>query len=90
MGQGSVKYICKDLPILSSTGNIIEDAVNKYDSIVNYYNILITSAKGKQMIDAFDRQYGNVNITQLKKIDLMLWQTRQPSKARKIMLIQPQ
>jgi hypothetical protein len=47
-----------------------------YNSIIHWYDDFIPSEEGRRWISLFDEQYPNVNITPVKKIDLLLWQLR--------------
>ena len=73
-----LRNIDSELMPSSSTGDRIKDAVQKYNAMVDYYKVKIQSEEGKQMIQMFDKNYPGSNITDLKKIDLILWQTRIP------------
>lgn len=73
-----LRNIESELKPLSSTGDRIKDAVHKYNAMADYYKIKLQSDEGKQMIQLFDDKYPATNITNLKKIDFILWQTRAP------------
>jgi len=47
-----------------------------YDNIVNWYSEFINTAQAKNIINIFDKKIGETNITNIKKIDLVFWQTR--------------
>jgi len=48
--------------------------INCYLTIEDWYTNELHSARGKEMIRTFDKKMGRYNITDTKKIDLMLWQ----------------
>lgn len=54
----------------------IEETLKIYQKIVDWYSIFLNTKEGKNMIKLFDDKIGPTNITPLKKIDLILWQTR--------------
>lgn len=54
----------------------IEDSVKLYNRIVEWYDDITHSFSGKQLIDIFDEEYPDSNISNVKKIDFILWQIR--------------
>ncbi len=50
--------------------------VKTYDDIVNWYSEFLNTEEAKNMIKTFDEKIGTLNITDIKKVDLILWQTR--------------
>ncbi len=54
-----------------------EQTVEKYNQIILWYEDFMNSAEVKNMIEDFDKQIGITNITSTKKIDFILWQTRE-------------
>jgi len=50
--------------------------VKIYDDIVNWYSEFMNTEQAKNMINTFNEKVGNLNISNIKKIDLVLWQTR--------------
>jgi len=54
----------------------LEDTVKLYDKIVNWYHHKTKSSEGIEMIKIFDEAYPDSNISNIKKIDFILWQTR--------------
>lgn len=53
-----------------------ERLISIYGEIEKWYERFIISDKGKQMLKIFNQEVGPVEITDVKKIDLILWQTR--------------
>lgn len=53
-----------------------EKIVKIYDEVVSWYSDFLKTEKARDMIKAFDEKIGTTDITDLKKIDLILWQTR--------------
>ena len=47
-----------------------------YDKLCAWYENVLRSDEGVSVIDMFDDMYGDQGITDLKKIDLVLWQIR--------------
>lgn len=56
--------------------NRLEEMITLYDDIVNYYNHLLDTGTGKLIIELFDQEYPNTVITNVKKVDFVLWQNR--------------
>ena len=54
----------------------IESCVEKYEAMKYWYNEKLASVEGEEFVEKFDNRYPNTNLTNLKKIDLILWQTR--------------
>jgi len=54
----------------------LEKMVETYEIIVNWYSDFLDTEQASVMIEAFDEAIGTSNITDIKKIDLILWQTR--------------
>lgn len=53
-----------------------EQTVEKYNQITLWYRNFMNSVEAKNMIEAFDTQIEMTDITPTKKIDFILWQTR--------------
>lgn len=51
--------------------------VEKYNQIIQWYRDYMDTEEAKKMIEAFDKEIGVPNITTTKKIDFILWQTRE-------------
>ena len=47
-----------------------------YDEIINWYSKILQTDEAKKVIYAFEQHIGPKEITDVKKIDLILWQTR--------------
>lgn len=60
---------------LSSTERF-EQTVEKYNQITLWYRDFMNSVEAKDMIETFDKEIGMTNIAPTKKIDFILWQTR--------------
>ncbi len=58
------------------TKNRIEKNIELYNSIVKWYVDFLPTYDAKRMIKLFDARYKTANITDTKKIDLILWQMR--------------
>jgi len=50
--------------------------VKTYDNIMGWYSDFLKTKQAQDMIWLFDNNMGDTNITDIKKIDLILWQTR--------------
>lgn len=73
------EYILKNLGLTKpSYGS--NDRVNKtigiYNQIINWYVAFMKTQAARNMIALFDKKYENAGITDIKKIDLILWQIR--------------
>lgn len=58
------------------TNDRINLCVDKYEAMKNWYQDKLNSSIGQEYIAKFDSRFPNTNLTNLKKIDLILWQTR--------------
>lgn len=47
-----------------------------YSLIEDYYEHIVSSEMGKYMLNVFNKKIPNQNLSKIKKIDLILWQTR--------------
>jgi len=47
-----------------------------YNKICNWYDDFLKTDVSKKMLDMFNQKIPNANITDVKKIDFILWQTR--------------
>ncbi len=56
--------------------NRLDKTINLYDSICNWYSEFLYTAEADKMISLFDIMYPKNNLTNVKKIDLILWQMR--------------
>ncbi|MGL5711641.1 MAG: hypothetical protein ACRCX2_01360 [Paraclostridium sp.] len=50
--------------------------VDQYYDIIDIYSNFLKTEKAKLWIDLFDEKFPNTNITDIKKIDFILWQIR--------------
>lgn len=57
-----------------------KDRLNKnillYDRICDWYENYLQTDEAKKAIELFNKRYPDISITNVKKIDLILWQTR--------------
>lgn len=53
-----------------------EKIVKTYNDIVLWYSEFLKTEQARDMLKVFDEKVGVYDITDLKKIDLILWQTR--------------
>lgn len=56
--------------------NRIQKTIILYSKIINWYNDFIKTEEANQWIELFNSKYPNAKITNVKKIDLILWQIR--------------
>ena len=54
----------------------LQKILNVYKEIEKKYAGLLASAEGKEMILEFDKKFPSSGITELKKLDLIIWQIR--------------
>lgn len=54
----------------------INEWIMIYQKICECYTSFLVTDKAKEFIQLFDSQYSNTSITDVKKIDLILWQSR--------------
>lgn len=54
----------------------IKETIENYNMIVAWYNRNLESQYGQEMIKLFNNKFPNSNITDVKKIDFILWQIR--------------
>ena len=62
--------------IFSKNIDNIQVCINKYDAMNEWYINTLKSVQGKDYVERFDFRFPDCSITNLKKIDLILWQTR--------------
>ncbi|MEK7103369.1 MAG: hypothetical protein AAB870_03410 [Patescibacteria group bacterium] len=53
-----------------------KEIVKMYNEIVSWYSDFLGTEEAKRMIKIFDEKIGTVDITDIKRIDFILWQTR--------------
>jgi len=58
------------------TKNRFEKTIEVYRDVECWYQIFLSTEDASIMIDSFNKAYTNAKITNLKKIDLILWQMR--------------
>lgn len=56
--------------------NPIERCVSRYADYTEAFTHYINSGEGRTLVDIFDNQYPNCGISDMKKIDFILWQDR--------------
>lgn len=73
------KYVMKNMGIKVpgySVKNRQEKIKDAYGQLVKEYEHLLESNEGQMMIKAFDEAYSYCKVTDIKKIDFILWQIR--------------
>lgn len=70
-----LKHIGSELEVAES-GDRFSDADNKYRAMVSYYKRLLSEKATEERIKEFDQIVPGCAITNIKKIDFILWQTR--------------
>jgi hypothetical protein len=70
-----LEYFGLQLPRWGSAGRESK-TIELYQALCDRYNTLMQTSEGKRMRDVFERRYPDVGISELKKLDLMLWQLR--------------
>lgn len=85
-----VATINPDLPILDKfvltnlglslpgyhSKNRLEKVVSIYQEIIEWYKVFLNQEKVGEIIDMFDTVYPNSGITNIKKVDFIVWQIR--------------
>ncbi len=51
--------------------------VKIYKAIEDWYSVFLNTKDAEIIVQLFDETYGDVGVTNLKKIDLTLWQMRE-------------
>jgi hypothetical protein len=54
----------------------MEETIRLYEQIVDWYKDYLKDEEGQKMIELFDKEYPNTGITDIKKIDFVIWQLR--------------
>jgi hypothetical protein len=54
----------------------IEETIVLYERIVEWYKDYLIDEEGQKIIELFDKEYPNTGITDIKKIDFVIWQIR--------------
>lgn len=57
--------------------NRIGESIEVYDQLINWYKDFLMTEKAKTIIEQFDATYPEAAITDIKKVDLVLWQIRE-------------
>lgn len=73
------EFILKNLELKKpayGTNNRINKTIELYNSIIKWYEDFLQTDDSRRMIQLFDERYKDVDITDIKKIDLILWQIR--------------
>ena len=63
-------------PTKLSLDERIEEANKSYENIISWYEEILKTGEGAKFVELFDMKIGKTNITPVKKIDFILWQTR--------------
>ena len=64
-------------PASNLNGEIrFKQMIKVYNDIINWYSEFLNTEQAKNMIKIFDEKIGTLNIANIKKIDLIFWQTR--------------
>lgn len=54
----------------------IEKSIRLYEKIIDWYKDYLKDEEGQKIIELFDEEYPNTGITDMKKIDFVIWQIR--------------
>ncbi|RYF85774.1 MAG: hypothetical protein EOO00_13840 [Chitinophagaceae bacterium] len=71
-----LKHMNGELEIDVHSEDRIQAAGAKYAAMINWYQMKVHSSEGKTIVAEFDRRFPASGISDVKKIDLVLWQTR--------------
>ena len=69
-----IKYITTHFKFIQRKIKNLDDACYNYFELLEWYKIFMHSRNANRMLNEFNSKFPNANITDLKKIDLMLWQ----------------
>ncbi|MDF2567691.1 MAG: hypothetical protein K0R90_1147 [Oscillospiraceae bacterium] len=72
-------YVLQNLGLLPTKqyeDNRISKTIILYNAICNWYNEFLSMDNTREILSLFDKVYPNSGITNVKKIDLLLWQIR--------------
>lgn len=69
-----IKYITTNFKFIPKKIKNIEHACYNYIELLEWYKQFMETGNAKRMLREFNSQFPNARITDLKKIDLMLWQ----------------
>ncbi len=73
-----LKNICLKAPTYA-TKNRKEKIIYTYDKIINWYCNFLVSDEGKLIVNTFDQIIHEPEISDIKKVDFVLWQSRNNS-----------
>ncbi|WP_366923859.1 hypothetical protein MFMK1_000775 [Metallumcola ferriviriculae] len=59
-----------------SSKNRLEKTIDIYSRIKHWYEAFMVTADAERLIELFDNRYKDVNVSDIKKVDLVLWQMR--------------
>lgn len=68
LGLKKPSYSCKDK---------LAETINIYTQIKSWYEDFLASDEAREWIRLFDEKYNGIEITDIKKIDVILWQIRE-------------
>lgn len=74
------KYVLKNFKLKKTKNsdiNKIENAVNLYDELKEKYRMFMKTEEANYLIKMFNNRFPHAKITDIKKIDLILWQSRE-------------
>ncbi|MFS0779587.1 DUF6508 domain-containing protein [Neobacillus sp. 3P2-tot-E-2] len=54
----------------------MEETIRLYERIIDWYKDYLKDEEGQKIIELFDEEYPNTGITDIKKIDFVIWQIR--------------
>ena len=69
-----INYITTHFKFIPKKIKNIDDACYNYFELLEWYKNFMRSRNANRMLNEFNSKFPNANITELKKIDLMLWQ----------------
>ena len=67
---------------LSTDKNRLKKTIEIYDEIIVWYANYLKNRNGQIQLEEFNKRFPNSGLSDLKKIDLILWQTRRLKKRR--------
>ncbi|QSX09554.1 hypothetical protein J0B03_05690 [Alkalibacter rhizosphaerae] len=73
------KYVMENLDIKVpsySSNDRLQKTIEAYTKLEEWYDSFLGSSSAKEVLELFDSRFPDTNLTEVKKIDLILWKIR--------------